>query len=372
MPISSNVSSTLDSTFSFGHCNCRGPKATSSKTVGLNNCTSGFWKTRATFLRNESAKPFWFRSSDVRRWPQKLTEPCDGKYSASRIRNRVDFPEPLAPSRAMLSPSATCSDSPRSAGMRSYSKLTFCNSKSSAKCGLPSYPAGDAGGAEKCQQPNIVPRLHAEVGEDADLSPKPSRLHREIDVVAEVDALAEQNARSPGCHAALFGALQPAHRSALARFKHLARRLDQKKDIPMRHRQHRDHLVWKMKRAQRLKHVRPRSTQDQQCGECHSGLHARNQEHRSCHTGPSDAKRTARKGRDWIARSYENRGKRYNSGEGQNDQPHALGERADADSGKDCNHHRRHEQHEHDRKPARERDCQNKRKQANYPDSRVE
>src|SRR5271157_765715 len=325
MPISSNVFATLDNTFSFDHCNCNGPKATSSNTVGLNNCTSGFWKTSAIFLRNESAKASWFRSLGVRRWPQKHTKPCDGKYSASRMRNRVDLPEPLAPSRAMLSPSSTCNDSPRSAGMRSYSKLTSCNSKSSATCGLPSYPDCDTAGAEKCQQPSIVPRLHAEIGEDADLSPKPARLHSEIDVVAEADALAEQNARGPGCHAALFGGWQPAHRSALARFKHLARRLDQKKDIPMRHRQHRDHFLWKMKRAQRLKHLRPRSTQDQQCGKCHCGLHARNQEHRGCHTWRSDAERPACKGRDWIARSYENCGKRNDSGEGQNDQPHALG-----------------------------------------------
>src|SRR5208282_3968151 len=131
----------------------------------------------ATLRRNESAKPFWLSSSGVRRWPQKLTEPCDGKHNASRIRNKVDLPEPLAPSRAMLSPSATCSDSPRSAGMRSYSKLTSCKSKRSATCGLPSDPDRDTAGAEKCKQPNIVPRFHVEVVENANVSLEPARLH---------------------------------------------------------------------------------------------------------------------------------------------------------------------------------------------------
>src|SRR5208283_617 len=159
---------------------------------------------------------------------------------ASRIRNRVDLPEPLAPSRATLSPSAICSESPRSAGMRSYSKPTSCSSKSSATRGLPSYPDRDTAGTEKCEQPNIVPRSHTEIGEDADLSAKAARLHRKIDVVAEGDAFAEQDASGPGRHAALFGAGQPAHRPALARFQHLARDFDQKKDVAMCHGQHRD------------------------------------------------------------------------------------------------------------------------------------
>ena len=42
--MTSRASATLDRIFSFGHCSCKGPNATSSKTVGLNSCTSGFWK----------------------------------------------------------------------------------------------------------------------------------------------------------------------------------------------------------------------------------------------------------------------------------------------------------------------------------------
>src|SRR5271166_5823233 len=124
--------------------------------------------------------------------------------------------------------------------MRSYSKPTSCNSKSSATRGLPSYPDRDTAGTEECEQPNIVPRSHTEIGEDADFSPKATRLHRKIDVVAEGDALAEQNAGGPGGHAALFAAGQPAHRPALARFQHLACGFHQKKDVAMRHGQHRD------------------------------------------------------------------------------------------------------------------------------------
>src|SRR5271166_719692 len=239
------------------------------------------------------------------------------------MRNRVDLPEPLAPSRATLSPSAICSESPRRAGMRSYSKPTSCNSKSSATRRLPSHPDRDTAGTEECEQPNIVPRAHTEIGEDADLSPKAARLHRKIDVVAEGNAFAEQNAGGPGGNAALFAAWQPAHRAALARFQHLARGFDQKKDVAMRHGQHRDDFLRQPEGTQRLQHVRPRSTQYQQRGEGHRGLDAREQQHSSCHTLRGDVERPACKSCDCIARSYEDRWQRYDAGEGQNDQPYA-------------------------------------------------
>src|SRR5208283_4880591 len=177
------------------------------------------------------------------------------------MRNSVDFPEPLAPSRAMLSPSATSSDSPRSAGRRSYSKPTSCNSKSSAKSDLPSCPDCDTAGTKKCEQPNIVPYPHIEIREDANVATEATRLHGHIHIAAEIDALAEQHARCSGRHSAPLRARQSPYGPALPRFKHLARVFDQKKHITMRHRQHRDRLLRNVKRAQRLEDMAPGSTQ---------------------------------------------------------------------------------------------------------------
>ena len=112
-------------------------------------------------------------------------------------------------------------------------------------------------------------------GESAHFPAKAARLHREIDVVAQVDALAEQNARGCGGDAALLGRRQRADCPALPRLEHLRRGFRQQEDVAMRHRQHGDGLLRHTKGPQRFQYLRPRSAQDEQRREGDRGLHPR-------------------------------------------------------------------------------------------------
>ena len=113
IPVSAQLAK---ATCSLDHPNCRGAKATSSNTVGLNSCTSGFWKTSATRTVKGSAKSSRCTSSAVNSCSSKWSEPCDGEHSPSSMRSSVDFPEPFAPSRASRSPRLIWSDNPRQRG----------------------------------------------------------------------------------------------------------------------------------------------------------------------------------------------------------------------------------------------------------------
>ena len=87
-----------------GQRSCSGPKATSSNTVGLKSCTSGFWKMSATRRRKAKANFSWANASSVSSAPSKRAVPAAAKYSPASTRSRVDLPEPLAPRTATRSP----------------------------------------------------------------------------------------------------------------------------------------------------------------------------------------------------------------------------------------------------------------------------
>ena len=86
-----------------------GPKATSSKTVGLKSWSSGSWKTRPTSARIRLTLR---RSTSV---PAIRTEPCVGRLIPLRWSMSVLFPAPFGPTRATFSPRAIRRPTPRSA-----------------------------------------------------------------------------------------------------------------------------------------------------------------------------------------------------------------------------------------------------------------
>ena len=84
----------------------RGPKATSSNTVGMNSWSSESWKTNPIRRRTSSAV---FLDSTV---PPTSTDPPDGSMSPVRASIMVDFPAPLAPTRAQASPCSSRKEMP--------------------------------------------------------------------------------------------------------------------------------------------------------------------------------------------------------------------------------------------------------------------
>ena len=86
-----------------------GPKATSSSTVGMKSWLSESWKTSPTDCRTSG------RVLRVSVIPPITTSPCEGISNPSVCSSRVDFPAPLAPTRATFSPCVMRNDTPRSA-----------------------------------------------------------------------------------------------------------------------------------------------------------------------------------------------------------------------------------------------------------------
>src|SRR5579863_757487 len=75
--------------------------------------------------------------------------------------------------------------------------------------------AGEADGGEPIQS------AHPEIVEDVDFAAKSSRLHGEIDFVAQLESAAEQRAGTGDGDATLFAGRSRPHGAALARLEHL-------------------------------------------------------------------------------------------------------------------------------------------------------
>jgi len=90
-----------------------GPKATSSNTVGMKSWSSESWKTNP-ILRRTSAAVFFERTV-----PPTSTVPPEGRISPVRASIMVDFPAPLAPTRAQASPCSSRKETPFSASVPS-------------------------------------------------------------------------------------------------------------------------------------------------------------------------------------------------------------------------------------------------------------
>src|SRR3569623_983307 len=74
-----------------------GPKATSSNTVGQNNCSSGSWNTIPT-LRRTAVSVSFFTSI-----PATFTRPLEGSSTPFSRLMKVDLPAPLGPIKATFS-----------------------------------------------------------------------------------------------------------------------------------------------------------------------------------------------------------------------------------------------------------------------------
>ncbi len=76
----------------------RGPKAISSRTVGLNICSSGFWKANPTC---RASRPTGWPLAG---WPPMVTCPLDGRSRPIRCLASVVLPAPLSPVSATSCP----------------------------------------------------------------------------------------------------------------------------------------------------------------------------------------------------------------------------------------------------------------------------
>ncbi len=116
------------------------PSVTFSRTVSANRKVS--WKTRATADRTASG-------SAVRRsTPPRRTTPASGSSSRGSNSHNVDFPEPVAPTRATTSPGPMRSDTSSSTGGSSpWAKVTPSSSRSSGPSGNAVRSAGSGVGS---------------------------------------------------------------------------------------------------------------------------------------------------------------------------------------------------------------------------------
>jgi len=96
MPSRASVSSVRRSISAREKPKLRGPKATSSRMVGMKSWSSGFWNTRPTRRRTS---PTVF---GVRRMPSARTAPRAAGSTPTAASISVVLPAPFAPSRAAL------------------------------------------------------------------------------------------------------------------------------------------------------------------------------------------------------------------------------------------------------------------------------
>ena len=87
-----------------------GPKATSSRTVGMNSWSSACWKTIPTLSRTRATVLGVTGMSPTRTWPE------EGGSRPLRWSSSVDFPAPFPPTTATDSPWVMRRETPFSAG----------------------------------------------------------------------------------------------------------------------------------------------------------------------------------------------------------------------------------------------------------------
>ena len=99
-PVRSMAASTRRRTSASGRPRFTAPKEMSRYTSAEKSWSSGSWNTMPTRRRN-SARPFRSRRTGA---PSSSTSPLWGVSTPFRLRNRVDFPAPLAPRMPVIRP----------------------------------------------------------------------------------------------------------------------------------------------------------------------------------------------------------------------------------------------------------------------------
>ena len=261
----SATSATRSRTSASVRPSCSGPKASSSKTLEQNSCTSASWKTKPTRLRNSRRNAGLLeRVLGERRGRTRRSCLPSGKTSPSSILSSVDLPLPFAPTMATCSPAVDGQvDAAQSADARAVlvpdaGEATY--SRSRGHRGITTLSAPSQRRRTRGRMPashSPVARGRPEADERRHRAREASREHRVVDVVGGLDRLARDERHALDDPPAVLRGRAGREHAALAREVDVLDRAQQRDDLLLRHRERGDDEVGNAQRGERVQQVGP-------------------------------------------------------------------------------------------------------------------